>query len=165
MHESLKNPQPTNIQPSLVFTFQIGLRFIVPAACLLAIITEHPLHLHPSAPQRVNCQRSNRASRDRWFCQIPIEMDTELKSPYWSVNWASACTSYRHNHIDVLASCGKCIHPSVTRTSVYDGFWQQQPQNSASHSVIVANVTVLSVEQNMSMSYKVLSHYHKFCKF
>ena len=92
-------------------------------------------------------------------------MDTELKSPYWSVNWASACTSYRHNHIDVLASCGKCIHPSVTRTSVYDGFWQQQPQNSASHSVIVANVTVLSVEQNMSMSYKVLSHYHKFCKF
>jgi len=27
-----------------------------------------PLHFHPSAPQRVNCQRSNRASRDRWFC-------------------------------------------------------------------------------------------------
>ena len=68
MHESLLHPQPTNIQPSLVFTFQIGLRFIVPAACLLAIITEHPLHLHPSSPQRVNCQRSNRASRDRWFC-------------------------------------------------------------------------------------------------
>jgi hypothetical protein len=50
-HEWLMHPQPTNVQPTLVFTFQIGLRFIVPAACLLAIITEHPPHLHPSAPR------------------------------------------------------------------------------------------------------------------